>query len=321
MEYPHPSLAADMAVFAPAPNGRLQMLVITRKHEPFVGRLALPGGFVNPGETVEHAVRRELAEETGVTAEPSLFRQLGVWSAPGRDPRGWVVAVLHVALLDTVVGAVAADDAATAEWLDADDLAIRVRAGEPLFAFDHAQLYLQAYHEIRAHLALVKVRVARSRDIPAMQEIEIAAGSLFAEIGMHDVAEDGAHETELLAGYVSEGRAWVAEQDGRVCAYALVDVLDGEAHLEQVTVHPDQGRRRIGSRLIDAVCGWAAGQGHTALTLLTFREVAWNGPYYRRLGFVELPDAELGPELAALRAHETDLGLDTSIRGAMRLSL
>jgi GNAT superfamily N-acetyltransferase len=154
-----------------------------------------------------------------------------------------------------------------------------------------------------------------------MQAIEIAAGRLFAEIGMHDVAEDGAHESETLAGYIAASRAWVAEADGAVCAYALADVLDGAAHLEQVSVHPDQARRGIGSRLIDAVAGWARGQGFVDMTLLTFRDVAWNGPYYQRLGFVDLPDAALGPELAALREHEAELGLDVSIRGAMRLSL
>jgi GNAT superfamily N-acetyltransferase len=154
-----------------------------------------------------------------------------------------------------------------------------------------------------------------------MQSIEIAAGRLFADIGMHDVAEDGAHESEVLAGYVAEGRAWVAEQDDTVCAYALADVLDGTSHLEQVTVHPDHGRQGIGGRLIEAVADWARGQGSPTLTLLTFREVAWNGPYYRRLGFVDLADSQLSPELAALRAHEAKLGLDVSIRGAMRLTL
>jgi len=154
-----------------------------------------------------------------------------------------------------------------------------------------------------------------------MQEIEIAAGQLFAKIGMHDVAEDGAHETDVLAGYVAGGRAWVAEKDDSVCGYALADVLDGAAHLEQVTVRPDQGRRGIGGRLIEAVADWARGQDSPTLTLLTFRDVSWNGPYYRRLGFVDLADSELGPELAALRAYEADLGLDVSIRGAMRWTL
>jgi GNAT superfamily N-acetyltransferase len=167
----------------------------------------------------------------------------------------------------------------------------------------------------------VTIRPAEPRDIPAMQEIEIAAGSLFAAIGMHDVAADGAHETEILAAYVAGGRAWVADQRGGVCGYALVDVLDGAAHLEQVTVHPDHGRQGIGGRLIDVVARWARDQGYAVLTLLTFRDVAWNGPYYRRIGFADVPDAELGPELAALRAHEADIGLDVSIRGAMRRSL
>jgi GNAT superfamily N-acetyltransferase len=167
----------------------------------------------------------------------------------------------------------------------------------------------------------VTIRPAQPRDIPWMQEIEIAAGRLFAEIDMHDVAEDGAHESDVLAGYVAGGRAWVAERDGAVCGYALADVLDDTAHLEQVTVHPDQGRQGIGGRLIEAVADWARGQGFGTLTLLTFRDVAWNGPYYRRLGFVDLPDRALDPELAALRAHEAELGLDVSIRGAMRLAL
>ena len=168
---------------------------------------------------------------------------------------------------------------------------------------------------------VVNVRLAGPEDITAMQEIEIAAGALFATIGMHDVAEDGAHETELLAGYVVDGRAWVAESDTVVCAYAIVDVLDGAAHIEQVTVHPDYGRRGIGRLIMDEVTVWARAHGYPAITLLTFRDVAWNGPYYRRLGYVDIPDQELAPDLAALRAHEAEIGLDVSIRGAMRLPL
>ena len=137
---------------------------------------------------------------------------------------------------------------------------------------------------------LVTVRLAEPADVPAIQAIEIAAGRLFADIGMHDVAEGGPHETAVLMRSISTGRAWVAESDGRVCGYALADVMDGAAHLEQVTVDPDWGRRGIGRRLIDAVVGWAKADGRSALTLLTFRDVPWNGPYYARLGFAELPD-------------------------------
>ncbi len=167
----------------------------------------------------------------------------------------------------------------------------------------------------------VAVRPGQTRDIPSMQRIETAAGPLWRSIGMDDVADDPAHESDELAVYVDGGRAWVAERGGAVCAYALADVYDGVAHLEQVTVDPDHGRQGIGRRLIDTVAAWAAENGSPALTLITFRDVAWNGPYYRRLGFVDLPDDDLGPGLAALRVHEAELGLDVTIRCAMRLEL
>src|SRR4051794_5765771 len=140
---------------------------------------------------------------------------------------------------------------------------------------------------------IASIRPAVTADIPSMQRIEIASGAMWREIGMDDVADDGAHETDELAGYVDGGRAWVAERDGGVCAYALADVYDGVAHLEQVTVDPVHARQRIGRTLIDAVAAWARANGSPALTLMTFREVPWNGPYYRRLGFADVPDDEL----------------------------
>lgn len=164
----------------------------------------------------------------------------------------------------------------------------------------------------------VAIRPGEPRDIPVMQDIEIAGCQIFADIGMQDVADDGAHETELLAGYIAGGRAWVAEAGGRVCGYALADEYDGTAHLEQVTIYPDCAGRGIGGTLVDAVADWGRARGSDALTLLTFADVPWNGPYYRRLGFVVVPDEELDPELAALRRHEAELGLDVSIRCAMR---
>ena len=165
------------------------------------------------------------------------------------------------------------------------------------------------------------IRPATLADIDAMQQIEIASGELWAAIGMQDIADDGAHETELLECYVHDAQAWVAVADGAVCGYAIADVIDGNAHLEQVTVRPEFGRRGIGRQILDEVIAWARAQQFRSITLLTFRDVAWNGPYYARLGFVEIADAELGPELAALRTHEATLGLDVSSRMAMRLSL
>jgi hypothetical protein len=76
----------------------------------------------------------------------------------------------------------------------------------------------------------VTVRRAGPKDIPAMQAIEVAAGRLFAEIGMHDLAGDGGRETAVLELYVSDGRAWIAETAARACGFALADVVDGAEH-------------------------------------------------------------------------------------------
>ena len=109
MAYQKPSVTADCVVFDS--GGRL--LLIRRRHPPFEGQFALPGGFVDPGETTEAAARRELLEETGLTARD--LRLVGVYSKPGRDPRGWTISVAY--LISVGDGApVAGDDAAEVEF-------------------------------------------------------------------------------------------------------------------------------------------------------------------------------------------------------------
>ena len=121
---------------------------------------------------------------------------------------------------------------------------------------------------------------------------------------MPEVAEDPLPDVEQLALAAVDGRVWVATANDEVVAYALAVVRDGSAHLEQVSVHPDHAGQRIGADLIDAVCRWARGRGDDRLTLTTFADVPWNGPYYRRLGFHPLQDEALGPQLAAELSQE-----------------
>lgn len=113
-EYPKPALSADVVALA-FDGSRLHVLLIERKKEPFAGRWALPGGFVEPNENVEQAAVRELLEETGLRV--ARVEQLRTYSEPGRDPRGWVVSVAHLALVRWSERQVAAgDDAGRAEW-------------------------------------------------------------------------------------------------------------------------------------------------------------------------------------------------------------
>lgn len=126
-KYPRPALSADCVVVR---GGKV--LLIRRKNPPFMGRWALPGGFVEPGETLAEAARRELREETGLRA--LSLRQVEAFGDPGRDPRGWVVSV---AFFIRAAGELkAGDDAADAAWFDA--------AKPPPLAFDHKKVLAAA---------------------------------------------------------------------------------------------------------------------------------------------------------------------------------
>ena len=165
------------------------------------------------------------------------------------------------------------------------------------------------------------IRPAEPRDLPRLQEVERLAGAAFRDLGMAAVADDDPPALADLAAHQADGRAWVATDDDTdddtAVAYLLVDVVDGAAHVEQVSVDPAHARRGLGRRLIDTAATWAARRGLDTVTLTTFAEVPWNAPYYARLGFVVVPETDLGPELAAVRRHEGALGLDAWPRVSM----
>jgi GNAT superfamily N-acetyltransferase len=90
--------------------------------------------------------------------------------------------------------------------------------------------------------------------------------------------------------------------------FASVEIVDGVAHLWQLSVHPAAARRGRGGMLLEAVCQWAASNGYPAITLTTFRDVPWNGPFYARHGFRVIDD--LSPGLRLIRDHERQIGDD-----------
>lgn len=215
-DYPKPSLTADNAIFrrsvgesdadaqdadarttdiqgadatgassttasgsgAPSDADALEVLLVRRGGHPFLGCWALPGGFVNPDEDADTAARRELQEETGLSDIPA--EQLGIYSAPGRDPRAWTVSEAYVALIEDAREAHAGDDAADARWFgvevvpDGEAFAMTLKNGEDVLsarfatvsqpfstarahvldadglAFDHAQIIADAYLRVAA---------------------------------------------------------------------------------------------------------------------------------------------------------------------------
>jgi GNAT superfamily N-acetyltransferase len=100
--------------------------------------------------------------------------------------------------------------------------------------------------------------------------------------------------------------------------FALVQMLaDDLPHLEELDVEPSHGQRGLGTALVRTVCEWACVTGYSILTLTTFRAVAWNLPFYARLGFVEIPSHLLRPELAAVVSEEASRGLAPDTRAVM----
>ena len=158
-------------------------------------------------------------------------------------------------------------------------------------------------------------------ELVACQAIEVAAGRLFAEIGLHEIAAAPPDDLATLRGHRERGTIWVAVLGQEVVGYAMASVVDGEGHLDQVSVRPEHGRRGVGTALLERAGAWAVDHGYHAMTLTTFRDVAWNGPYYAKLGFEPLAEVDLGPELQAIRDHEKADGLDVLPRQAMRVQL
>ena len=131
-EYPRPMLTADCVVV----RHRAEVLLVRRGNEPYKGFWALPGGFMEMDETIEHCAVRELQEETDLTVGEESLKLIGVYSAPGRDPRGRTVTAAYRIDISDDVKAAAGDDAAEVRCWPLEAL--------PPLAFDHDEIITAA---------------------------------------------------------------------------------------------------------------------------------------------------------------------------------
>jgi GNAT superfamily N-acetyltransferase len=147
----------------------------------------------------------------------------------------------------------------------------------------------------------VDVRRADSADLAELPAVEAAADELFVPLGITDLPAPGTPE--------QWAHAWRVLVTGRpVRGFAALELLDGAVHLEQLSVHPAHGRQGIGGALLAAVVEQARQHGADRVTLTTYADVPWNGPFYARHGWrpVDRPT----PGLQRLRDRERELGLD-----------
>ena len=138
-DWPRPMVTVDAAVFAWVED-KAKLLLVQRKHEPYRGSWALPGGFVEIDEDLPDAAARELAEETGLRNVP--LEQLRTFGQPGRDPRGRTITIVYFGIAGPDQRQVkAADDAADVQWFDIDNL--------PPLAFDHDEIARRAIAHLK----------------------------------------------------------------------------------------------------------------------------------------------------------------------------
>lgn len=173
------------------------------------------------------------------------------------------------------------------------------------------------------HPPAVPIRQGVAAEIDRLREIERLAATRFLATPFAAVAGHAPTAAAVLAERIAAGRLLVAtDRDGDAAiGFVMVRPVDAGAYIEEIDVLPAHAGRRIGAALIARVAALAGERGWSALLLSTFRDVPWNAPYYRRLGFAALEDADLSPSLREIRAQHVARGLDEGSRVFMRRDL
>ena len=155
------------------------------------------------------------------------------------------------------------------------------------------------------------IRKALAADVSLLGEVELAAAVLFpaGRIPDPDEVTPPAELDEARA----DGLLFVADLDGVPVGFATCSVEGDRLHLDELAVHPDHGRRGLGRRLVEAVIDEASARGLAGVSLTTFADLPWNGPFYTAMEFRTLSEAELDGPLAAALAHERARGLTSRI--------
>lgn len=171
---------------------------------------------------------------------------------------------------------------------------------------------------------MTTIRLARGEDLPQLPEIEVAAAGLFRAQGVQVFVDEGPDAPvdftppEVWAPILTRGRIWVAETPNlRLVGFLAADVVEARLHVLELDVHPSAQGQGVGRRLMQTAIAEGRAMGLTGLSLTTFRDVAWNAPFYASLGFQVV--AEPQGALAAFLAREATRGLDPARRCAMEL--
>jgi ribosomal protein S18 acetylase RimI-like enzyme len=151
------------------------------------------------------------------------------------------------------------------------------------------------------------IREGRRDDLNLLANIELEAGQLFpaSRIPQPDVT----YPLSALEQSVNEELLFVVEVERQVVGFAACSRSGDRLHLDEVSVHPEHGRRGYGRALVERVIDEARKRGLTGVSLTTFADIPWNGPFYASMGFSAVPEAALDETLLDALTHERNLGM------------
>lgn len=162
-----------------------------------------------------------------------------------------------------------------------------------------------------------KIRSARVEELPLLSQIEDSAARLFLDTPYAFLVNDEPLSLDFVQQQFQAERVWVAVDCHEIIGYAIAREVDNTLYLQQIDVAPEHGRRGIGSALVKTVCDWAQQQSYGIVSLSTFRDIPWNAPFYSKLGFRALDEAELTTGFQQIRIKELAAGLPISQRVVM----
>lgn len=169
----------------------------------------------------------------------------------------------------------------------------------------------------------LKLRLAQRDDIPQLVAVERSAAQLFRQLQeLQFIAEGEVMNLQQHIDFIAQKREWVmASPTEQIAGFIAVQPFARSWHIAELSVTADWQRQGVGKRLIEEVARLALHQGMQRLTLTTFVQVAWNAPYYQRLGFRTIPVARLDAYLQHLLAQEVGQGFAANSRCAMEFTL
>jgi GNAT superfamily N-acetyltransferase len=166
------------------------------------------------------------------------------------------------------------------------------------------------------------IRSAKIEELPRLAKIEQAAAIRFRDTPYTFLADGEPLPIEFIQQRFHAGQVWVAvDRDDIVIGFAITREVDRTLYLQEIDIAPEHGQRGIGKALVETVQTWGSRSGYAVMSLSTFRDLPWNAPFYTKLGFRILDEAELTLGFQAIRAHEREAGLPIGDRVIMHCTL